>query len=151
MAQSNGGISSNSRISAYPMINTQTGIAGLYSFDPAIGYNDLNNPSNYFYRVEQIVPGKTPTVNGLIITYRDLGPVIVTFNLSATNDLGKVVTQTTGPLSLGNSPATGRIVTLNNVGLTLTGQNFQLSFTRAAGAGQLAIVSIIMSGTVEFK
>jgi hypothetical protein len=152
MPQSNGGISSNSRVSIYPMIDTRTGASGLYAFDaPNGGYNDLNNPSNYFYRMEEIIPGKTPTVNGLVVVYRDLGPVRVTFNISASNDLGNVITATTGIVSLGNTVPTGRIITRNNIGIAITGQNLQLSWTRAAGAGPLSIVKILMYGQVELS
>jgi hypothetical protein len=149
MAQSNGGISQSSRISAYPMVNVSTGQAGLYAFDPSLGFNDQSNPSNYFYKMEEIVPGKTPTVSKLIVSYRDLGLVAVTFTLTGTNDLQQVVSATTGSVILGNLVPTSRIMTRNDIGLTLTAQNLQLSWTRAAGAGSLSIVKIIMTGTVE--
>ena len=149
MSQSNGGVSSNSRIAAYPMINAITGAAGLYAFDPSTGYNDLANPSNYFYRMEEIIPGKTPTVNHIVVSYRDLGLVTVTFNITATNDLQQVISNTTGPLVLGNKVATGRIMCRNDIGLTITGQNIQLSWTRAPGAGSLSIIKVIMFGRVE--
>jgi hypothetical protein len=148
MAQSNGGISQSSRISAYPMTNAATGQAGLYAFDPTLGFNDLNNPANYFFRVEEVVPGKTPTVNKIIVTYRDLGLVTVTFNLTGTNDLQKVVSSSSTVI-LGNLFPTGRIMCRNDIGLTLTAQNLQLSISRAPGAGSLAIVKILMVGQVE--
>ena len=148
MAQSNGGISQSSRISAYPMTSVVTGQGGLYAFDPTTGYNDTTNPANYFYRIEEVVPGKTPTVNELIVVYRDLGLVTVTFTLTATNDDGKIVSNS-AVVSLGNAAPTGRVMTKNNIGLTLTGQNLQLSFSRAANAGPLAIVKVLLKGTVE--
>jgi hypothetical protein len=149
MAQSNGGISQSSRISAFPMVDAATKLAGLYSFDPTSGFNDPRNPSNYFYRMEEIVPGKTPTVNRLIVTYRDLGLAAVTFTLTGTNDLQQVVSANTGIVVLGNPVPTGRIMTRNDIGLTLTAQNLQLSWFRAANAGPLSIIKIIMCGTVE--
>jgi len=152
MPQSNGGINSNSRVSIYPMIDIRTGQSGLYAFDaPAGGYNDLNNPSNYFYRVEEIIPGKTPTVSKIVVSYRDLGPVRVTFNLSGTNDNQQVVSVSTGKILLGNQIPTGRIMCRNDIGLTLTAQNLQLSWTRAPGDGPLSIVKILMYGTVELS
>lgn len=150
MAQSNGGITQTSRVSAYPMVNVLTGQSGLYAFDaPQGGFNDLTNPSNYFYRMEVIVPGKTPTVNSLIVEYRDLGIVGVTFNLTGTNDDQKIVSATSGLIVLGNLIPTVRIMTRNAIGITLSAQNLQLSWTRAAGAGALSICRIIMCGTVE--
>jgi len=151
MAQSNGGVTSNSRVSAYPMVNAITGQAGLWAFDPTLGYNDTTNPANYFYRMEEVIPGKTPTVNHIIVSYRDLGLVTVTFNLTATNDNQQVTMQSSGPIVLGNRRATGRIMCRNDIGLTITGQNIQLSWTRAPGAGSLSIVKIIMVGQVELN
>jgi hypothetical protein len=148
MAQSNGGISQTSRISSYPMVNVATGLAGLYAFDPTQGYNDAVNPANYFFKVEEVVPGKVPTVNKLIIVYRDLGLVTVTFTLTATNDDQKIVSNSTSVI-LGNLQATGRIMTRNDIGFTLSGQNQQLSLSRAPGAGNLALVKLILCGTVE--
>jgi hypothetical protein len=148
MGQSNGGISQSSRISSCPMVNAVTGLAGLYTFDPTLGYNDPTNPANYFFRVEEVVPGKTPTVSKLIVVYRDLGLVTVTFTLTGTNDLQQIVSASTTVI-LGNLLPTGRITTRNDIGLTLTAQNLQLSLSRAPGAGNLALVKLIMVGTVE--
>ena len=149
MSQSNGGVAQTSRISAYPMTVVATGVSGLYAFDPSLGFNDPVNLSQYFYKVEEIVPGKTATINSMYVVYRDLGIVAVTFNLTATNDNAQIVTATTGLLTLGNLIATGRIITRNNIGLTLTGQNFQLSWIRQPNAGQLSIIKCVLTGNVE--
>lgn len=151
MAQSNGGISQTSRISAYPMTSVSTGQAALYAYDPGLSFNDPSNASTYFYKMEEVAPGKTPTVNSLILIYRDFGIATVTFNLTGTNDDQKVVSATTGPLVIGNLIPTGRIMTRNNIGLTLTAQNLQLSWVRAAGAGSVSIVKVILTGQVESK
>jgi len=50
---------------------------------------------------------------------------------------------------LGNRVATGRIMTLNTLGITFTAQNLQLSVSRAPGAGNLALIKLILVGTVE--
>lgn len=149
MAQSNGGISQSSRISAYPMVNVATGQTALYAYDPSLGFNDPFNASTYFYKIEEVVPGKTPTVNSLILVYRDLGLASVTFNLTGTNDNQQIVSATTGPLVIGNLVPTGRIMTRNNIGLTLTAQNLQLSWFRAANGGPVSIVKVILTGQVE--
>lgn len=151
MAQSNGGINQTSRISAYPMVVIGNSNAGLYAYDPNLGFNDPNNSSSYFYKVEEVMPGKTPTVNSLILVYRDLGLAVVSFTLTASTDDQKIASATTGPLVIGNSVPTGRIMTRNNIGLTLTGQNIQLSWTRQPGGGSVSIIKVIMTGTVENK
>jgi hypothetical protein len=148
MSQSNGGISQGSRISAYPMVTVVTGIGGLYTFDPTLGLNDMNNPVNYFFKVEEISPGTTPTISKVIVVYRDLGLVTVTFTLTGTNDDQKIVSNSV-KVTLGNANATGRIMTRNDIGLTLTGQNLQLSINRAPGAGNLALIKLVLVGTVE--
>ena len=130
------------------MLNVVTGVAGLYAFDPTIGFNDLNNPANYSFKVEQIAPGATPTVSKLIVTYRDLGLVTVTFGLVGTTDDQKVVGNSTTVI-LGNLVATGKIMTRNDIGLTLTAQNMQLSLSRLKGAGNLSIVSLVLCGKVD--
>lgn len=151
MAQSNGGIAQSSRISAYPMISALTGQAALYAYDPGLGFNDPNNGSVYFYKIEEVAPGKTPTVNSLILIYRDLGFASITFNLTGTNDLQQVVNATTGPLVIGNFTPTGRIMTRNNIGLSLTAQNLQLSWVRVANGGPVSIIKVILTGQVETK
>lgn len=148
MAQSNGGVSQVSRISAYPMININTGIAGLYAFDPTVGFNDPNNPSNYSFKVEEVAAGATPTISKLIVSYRDLGLVTVTFTLTGTSDDQKVVSNS-ATVILGNLLPTGRIMTRNDIGLTLTAQNLQLSVSRAAGAGAMSIVELTLVGRVD--
>ena len=130
------------------MVNVTTGIAGLYAFDPTLGYNDPNNPANYSYKVEEVVPGATPTISKLIVTYRDLGSVFLTFTLTGTTDDQQVVSNSTA-VSLGNFIPTGRIMTRNDIGLTLTAQNLQLSWSRPKGAGSLAIVSLVLVGRVD--
>lgn len=126
-----------------------TGQAGLYAYDPGLGFNDFTNGSSYFYKVEDVVSGKTPTVNSMILVYRDLGLAVVTFNLTASTDDQKVVSATTGPLVIGNAIPTGRIMTRNAIGLALTGQNLQLSWVRQPNGGSVSIVKVILSGTVE--
>jgi hypothetical protein len=130
------------------MTSIVTGQAGLYAFDPSLGFNDLVNPANYFFKVEEVIPGRTPTVSHIIVSYRDLGLVTVTFTLTGTNDLQQIISNSV-TVVLGNRVPTGRIMTINTIGLSLTGQNLQLSFNKAPGAGSLALVKILLVGTVE--
>jgi len=130
------------------MTSVLTGQSGFFAYDPSLGFNDLVNLSQYFYKVEEVVPGKIPTVNCLYIQYRDLGKVTLTFTLTGTDDNQTIVSVST-VVTLGNTVATGRIMTLPSVGLSLTAQNLQLSFLRAAGAGKLAIIKLILKGQVE--
>ena len=130
------------------MVNANTGAAGLYTFDPTLGFNDPSNPSNYSFKVEPVAAGATPTVSKIIVTYRDLGLVTVTFTLTATTDDQKIVSNSVTVI-LGNLIPTGRIMTRNDIGLTLTGQNLQLSLSRAANAGSLALVELVLVGRLD--
>ena len=155
MSQSFGGVAASTKIYLFPMQNAQTGVTGYHAFDPGKGFNDPVNPSTYKFKVEQIVPGRIPTISRMILTYRDLGIVSVTFALSGTTDQGTIIGNGNPPASsititLGNTNPTGVLFT-SVQGLTLSAQNLQLSITRLAGAGALSIASIMLAGRVEVK
>lgn len=148
MAQSNGGVATTSRLTLYPMVNPQTGVVGFYAFDPTTGFNDPAAASAHSFRVEEVIPGRTPTVSRIIVIYRDLGPVQVLFTLSGTNDAQQVVTPKQQIVALGNRVPTGKLMT-KFVGMQQTGQNLQLTIFRPAGSGPLSISKIILCGRVE--
>jgi hypothetical protein len=152
LAQSTGGVATTSRLTLYPMLNVLTGIVGFYAFDPAGGYNDPIASSVYAFKVEDVIQGRTPTISRVIVTYRDLGQVTVVFTLTGTQD-NQVVGGLTGSgsmqvVQLGNILATGKLMT-KFVDISLTAQNIQLMITRAAGAGSLSIVKVLLCGRVE--
>jgi hypothetical protein len=147
MSQSNGGVAINSRLTLFPMQASGNQVAGFYAFDPASGFNDTTDASSHSYRVEEIIAGRTPTVSRLIVTYRDLGPVIATFSLSGTTDSQTVVSNSVS-LNLGNPIPTGKLMTVV-IGLTLTAQNLQLTVSRGAGAGALSLAKVVLCGRVE--
>jgi hypothetical protein len=155
MSQSFGGVSASTKIYLFPMQNVQTGAIGYYAFDPTRGFNDPVNPSTYKFKVEQIVPGRIPSITRMVITYRDLGPVTVTFALSGTTDQGTIVgngnpVSSSITINIGNQTPTGVLMTTVQ-GIALSAQNLQLSITRAANAGPLSIASIVLCGTVEVE
>lgn len=152
MAQSNGGVNTTSRLTLYPMLNAATGTVGFYAFDPAGGFDDPNAGSFYNFKVEDVLQGRTATVNRVIVTYRDLGLAKAVFVLSGTQD-NQVVGGLTGAASmqtviLGNQLATGKLMT-KFVDISLTGQNLQLLIVRAAGGGPLSFSKILLIGRVE--
>ena len=147
MSQSNGGVATTSRLTLYPMVSTITGAVGFYSFDPTTGFNDPNASSSHSFKVEEVLPGRTPTVRRIVISYRDLGPVSLIFTLSGTNDAQQIVSYLL-PVTLGNQVPTGKLMT-KLIGLSFTAQNIQLSIVRPAGAGSISIAKIVMCGQVE--
>jgi hypothetical protein len=152
MAQSNGGVATTSRLTLYPMLNATTGIVSFYAFNPAGGFDDPLASAFWNSKVEEVLQGRTVTVNRVIVTYRDLGPATAIFVLAGTQD-NQVVGGLTGatsmqPVKLGNALATGKLMT-KFVDLSLTGQNIQLTIVRAAGSGPLSFAKITMVGRVE--
>jgi hypothetical protein len=153
---SNGGVSQLARVSLIPMMNLGTGQAGHYAFDPLFGFNDPSNPSVYSFRVEDVITGRTPNIINIILSYRDLGRVTVTFSLSGTQD-DQIVNAVTMPSTqlgatvthvLGNVVPTNKILT-KFIAIQLTAQNLQLTITRRANAGPLSITKLVMCGKVE--
>lgn len=155
---SNGGVTAYQRIALFPVTT------GFYAFDPgnwlgllpgetpapsAAGFNDQVDGSSYSYRVEEIAVGRKPTVSRLFVTYIDRGQISVTFTLTACQDNQTVVTNS-ATVVLGNLVPTFALLT-KEVDLLLSGMNMQLSWSRAAGSGELAIAKIKMIGNVEME
>lgn len=152
MGISNGGVSQLARVSLIPMRDINSGNEALYAFDPLSGFNDPVNPSNYAFRVEDIITGRTATISRLIISYRDLGVVKVRFTLAGTvtvNGEGKLLSKSID-VKLGNKLATNKIIT-TFLEPVLTAQNLQLIISRAANAGPLSITKVVMCGRVEMQ
>ena len=148
-ALSNGGISQLASIALMPMQDAKTGQCGLYAFDPLFGFNDPVNASMHSYKVEEIMHGRTPTVTRLLVTYRDLGSVTVTFVFTFTDDSGATQSSSISA-TLGNRQQTNKLITkILFPNSAITGQNIQLTVNRAADAGPLSIVKITICGRVE--
>jgi hypothetical protein len=154
MSSSNGGISQLASVAMMPMQDANTGVCGLYAFDPLYGFNDPINASSHSFKAEEIQHGRTPTIKGLILTYRNLGVVTVSFTITGNNDAGEtssaVLTATIGSVA-----ATNRIVTTvfnsQSVASTfpISVMNPQLTVYRAPNAGPLSITKITLYGRVE--
>ena len=143
MPPSNGGIPAPLNI----ILVSVNASPSFYTFDTT-NFNDSEEASFYFWKVEDILAGRTPTCNKVIVSYTDLGLVTATFTLSGTNDLGEVVSESSVEI-LGNQVATGRMLT-KILGIpALTAQNLQLTVNRAANAGPLSIVKVRIEGEVE--
>ena len=130
------------------MQNPVTQAVALYAFDPSVGFNDPNTGSFYSFKIEDVIPGRYPTVSQALITYRDLGTVNLTFIMTGTNEQQQELTQQT-QVSWGNSTPTGRLMTkVQALGFPAC-MNVQLTISRAANAGPVSIVKLILCGRVE--
>jgi hypothetical protein len=145
MPASNGGTAAQLNMILIPA--TIPGLNGvMYTFDPT-NFNDAASASFYDWKVEDVIAGRTPTINRVIISYRDLGVANILVNLSGTTDAGKAV-NASQPVKIGNTVPLNVILT-TVVGISLTGQNLQLSIVRAANAGPVSITKVRMEGKVE--
>jgi len=140
---SNGGINAPLNLWILP-----TFVPGDFFTLDVSDFNDPLKPSFYTWKIEDIIAGRTGTINRLIVSYKDLGEVTVQWTLSGTNDAGEVVSNSTGDYVMGSVAADGKIKTCLP-GISLTAQNLQLRVDRAADAGPLCITKIRMEGRVE--
>jgi hypothetical protein len=118
----------------------------IWTLDPT-NFDDAGMGGFYFWKEEDVIAGRTPTVSRVIISYRNLGVATFTLNLAGTDDSGATVSNST-PVSVGTASATGRICS-KVVGLALTGQNLQVSVSRVPGSGPLSITKVRLEGRVE--
>lgn len=146
---SNGGTGAPLNLLLIPcqQFNTQVVLA----FDTT-NFNDLSNQSFYFYKVEEVAQGRTPSCTRQVITYRDLGvatlkATLVGYNQN-TSDPNNQVVSGFEIFTIGSAAATGRLCTIVR-GLTLTAQNLQYQLTRDAAAGPVSIVKVRLEGEVE--
>ena len=147
LPSSNGGIFAETEVCLYPCLNVVTNKMEYRTFDTTQTQNDPVNPSSYMWRVEQIKAYRNPTVRRILWTYMDLGQVSVTWTATGTNENQQAVSASTS-LGVGNNPATKQMMTVE-VDLVLTAMNLQLSVSKAAGAGPLSVVKVVMVGEYE--
>jgi hypothetical protein len=141
---SNGGIPAALNLWLFPSLVGGDGI--FWTLDPT-DFDDTLEGSNYSCKVEDVIAGRTPTINRLIISYTDLGPATFTVLLSGSDDNQQpVLFQQTVAIGTVAAPETIKTVV---VGVNLTGQNLQLTIARAPGAGPVSITKIRMEGKVE--
>lgn len=115
-------------------------------FDPA-SFNDPTDASFYNYRMEDIVPGRVPTIRRVIVVYRDIGVCTLRVTVQGVNDNGAQVSSTK-TMQIGSIAATGLLLTAF-FDVQLTAFRPQLNLFKAAGAGPFSIVSATLIGEVE--
>jgi hypothetical protein len=146
MPPSNGGTAQRLKLALYPQ-STASGNA-LYKFD-VTNFADMNNGGVYSWKKEDVICGRTPTINRVIVSCRDLGTTQVQLMLTGTNDSQQVVSSPPIFIVLGTVAATGQIITYSVIGLSFSAQNLQLNLTRLPGAGPVSITKVRMEGRVE--
>jgi len=147
---SNGGTGAPLNMLLIPANQFET--QSVFTFD-TFDFNDEALGSFYNYKVEEIVPGRTPTCNRQIITYRDFGIATLTATLQGTiSPVGSANTPILDSISetfqIGTAGATERYFTITR-GLTLTAQNLQYILTRQPNGGTVSIARTRLEGRVE--
>ena len=122
-------------------------LAGFCTFDPT-SFDDPNSPSSYSWKVEDILAGRSATINRAIVSYTDLGKASFTAFLSGTDDQQQAVTSDVVTQAIGTIAAPGIIKTVI-LGINLTGQNLQFTINRAKAAGPVSITKVRLEGQVE--
>ena len=99
---SNGGIVAQDLMALFPCYNAINQVAGFYTFDPTLGFNDPLLESSVDFKVEQPGPDetggdyRTPTVTRIFLTYTDLGPCTIVGTLTGSNDLQQLTEKKIG-------------------------------------------------------
>lgn len=145
-ATENGGVIGSTYLLFVPVQDIRTGLCYIGTYD-VTSFDDSGDGGSYSYRAEDIVKHKTPTVNKVILIYRDLGSAKLTVTLAVTNDNAQVKTASVD-VQIGNAIPTGALIT-KLVYLQLTGYRPQLTLSRKAGDGPVCITSATMSGEIE--
>jgi hypothetical protein len=142
-----GGVLASTTVDVFPMVDTSGNLA-LYTFDPTQGFNDLNAPSQHFFRVETIAPYRVPTIRWVILTYTNLGLVTVTLNITACTDAQQIITRTQ-VCKIGSATNIDSVMSFRQSIEAFSGMNMQLSILRKAGAGPISVSRASLVGTVE--
>lgn len=142
----NGGLFGSNYFLFVPVqdISTKNCYFGFFDIN---SFDDTRDASTYSWRIEDVSVDRVPTINRVIFTYRDLGLAAITVTLSGVNDNNQVVS-TSVQQQLGNVIPTKALLTVF-VDIELSAFRPQLSVTRAAGAGPVAIIGVTLRGEVE--
>ena len=138
----NGGVIGSTYFLFVPIQDT-TGNCWFGFFDIS-SFDDPKDGSEYDWRVEDIDTDNVPTVNWVVIDYRDIGAAKINVTIQGVNDNKQVVSKTV-TVQIGNVSPTNAILTVR-VGISLSAWRPQLKVTRAASSGPVDITRAIMEG-----
>ena len=142
---SNGGIAAPIGLLLIPCQQYVTQV--VLGFD-ITNFNDLGLPSRYSWKVEEVIPGRTPSCTRQIITYRDLGVATITTALSGYDQNAGAPVTISETFQIGTVAATQQLCTIER-GLSLTAQNLQYSVERDPGDGPVSFTRVRLEGRVE--
>lgn len=147
---SNGGTGAPLNMLLIPCLQFMTHV--VLAFD-TLDFDDQSLGSFYNYKVEEVIPGRTPSCTRQIITYRDLGVAALTASLIGTlspigdaNTPRGVIIQET--FQIGTVAATHQLFTIVR-GLSLSAQNLQYTLTRQPAGGPVSITRTRLEGETE--
>jgi hypothetical protein len=144
---SNGQVFARNYNPFYPCLNLTTGLTEYRTFDVSVPFNDPVLPSYYFFKVEEVMAYRNPTLRSIIATYLDMGIVNTIWTLTCSED-DQTVSQQISVKVLGNAIPTLRLMA-QRIDFILTGQLVQLSVYRPANGGVLALAKVVIGLDVE--
>lgn len=147
---SNGQVLAIAYIVFYPCFNLVTGKTEYRTFDVKLPFNDPTLGSFYFWKIEELLAYRNPTVRTVIVTYKDVGIVNTVWTITAAQDDQSVISQSV-KMQLGNAIPTNRLLAqrIDFSNPPVTGQLVQLSVFREANAGPLQIAKVVMQVEIE--
>jgi hypothetical protein len=157
---STGGLFGGLGLLLIPVFNAQSNSYFLTTWD---GTNfDTEEDCHYEFRQEDLKVGYAATDHKIIVIYRNLGKVKVTFNLTVfrrgltTYEKNVAVIQqgtyktVSKTMELGSNPPDKKLYTID-FNMVNSGERPQISFDRRANKGPLSIISVTLCGNVDEK
>jgi hypothetical protein len=140
-----GGVFGSTYYLFIPVQNIITNACFIGMFDVG-SFDDQVDGGFYTYKVEDINQDRMPTVNRVVLTYRDLGPATIFFTVTGVDDNDSKVSANSAQTSIGTAAASQLLLT-KFIDLSISCFRPQLSFTRVSGP--VSVVAVTMRGTVE--
>lgn len=156
---SNGGFSPVDAYCIIPGLSSGSGSVSLNAFNWNAGFNDPNNASFHYFRVEEVATMRVPDFRRVGIIYRDLGVATIQIALTAVNDNGDIVYNTPNQgapsggnpypsFAIGTAAASQRLIQ-KFLDTRICGSLPQAAILRAANAGPVSISKFWLTTEVE--
>lgn len=143
---STGGIFGTNFVVIAPIIDSVRGTGLYFTWNPF----DFNSEEDttYVFRQEEMQHARQVTIHKIVVTYRNLGKVKVTFSLSAYSNVNETFFSVPKTLVLGSIQADRKLYT-KKIDLLINGERPYLTITRKANAGPLALTKVTLVGNAN--
>lgn len=146
LVTSSGGLFGNDSLLLVPYFNAVNNRYYIGYYDTT-DYN-CEEDAEYLFRQEDGIVGRDIIVSQVVLVYRNLGPVNVTFSLTAFSKIAQeFTTNISGITYLGTPAADGKLYT-KRLDFGIVGERVETRIFRKAKAGILSIISLTLCGTI---